>query len=55
MQRYLCKSCNYTVEKRKNAKDESLKRRALELYLDGLGFIYTIRNWKLDLWYEKGL
>ena len=29
---------NYTVEKLKNANDESLKRRTLELYLEGLGF-----------------
>lgn len=37
-QRYLCKDCNYhfTVEHR--GKPESVKRSALILYLEGLGF-----------------
>lgn len=39
-QRYLCKSCNYhyTVQKRSNNKSTDIKRQALELYLEGLGF-----------------
>lgn len=38
-QRYKCKSCNfrYTIEDRSHAKN-FLKRSALELYLEGLGF-----------------
>jgi len=39
-QRYLCKDCNhrYTVEQRTGTGDSALKRQALELYLEGLGF-----------------
>jgi transposase-like protein len=39
-QRYLCRSCNYryTVEQRKGTSDKATKRKALELYLEGLGF-----------------
>ncbi len=38
-QRYKCKSCNfrYTIEDRSDAKN-LLKRSALDLYLEGLGF-----------------
>ena len=38
-QRYKCKSCNfrYTIEDRSDAKN-LLKRLALDLYLEGLGF-----------------
>ncbi len=37
-QRYVCKSCNYyyTVEHRAGTADQETKRRALELYLEGL-------------------
>ena len=38
VQRYRCKDCNYNYTKGRNAKDKSLKRFALELYLEGLGF-----------------
>ena len=39
-QRYTCKDCgyNYTVEKKSTSKSDSMKRQALELYLEGLGF-----------------
>ncbi len=39
-QRYLCKDCNhrYTVAQRSGAGDKAVKRQALELYLEGLGF-----------------
>lgn len=39
-QRYLCLECgyNYTVEKKSTTKDLTMKRNALELYLEGLGF-----------------
>ena len=39
-QRYSCKDCdyNYTVERKSTSKPDSIKRQALELYLEGLGF-----------------
>jgi transposase-like protein len=39
-QRYKCKECgcNYTVELKSTAKPKSLKKKALHLYLEGLGF-----------------
>ena len=39
-QRYVCNVCkyNYTVEKKITAKDSDVKRNALEMYLEGLGF-----------------
>jgi transposase len=39
-QRYLCKGCGYryTVVQRFGTADKATKRRALELYLEGLGF-----------------
>ena len=39
-QRYKCKECNhhYSVELKSTAQPESVKRQALELYLEGLGF-----------------
>jgi transposase-like protein len=39
-QRYRCKNCNYryTVTHRAGTGDEHIKRQALELYLEGLGF-----------------
>jgi transposase-like protein len=39
-QRYKCKACgcNYTVEIKSTAKPKSLKKQALHLYLEGLGF-----------------
>lgn len=40
VQRYKCKECNYkyTVEFKSTAKPKSMKRQALHLYLEGLGF-----------------
>ena len=39
-QRYNCKDCgyNYTVEKKSTSKSDEIKRQALQLYLEGLGF-----------------
>jgi len=39
-QRYKCKGCgcNYTVELKSTAKPKFLKKQALHLYLEGLGF-----------------
>ncbi|WP_411727774.1 IS1 family transposase [Methyloglobulus sp.] len=39
-QRYLCKDCHprYTVAQRSGTGDKAVKRQALELYLEGLGF-----------------
>ena len=40
VQRYKCKSCGYlyTVELKSTAKPMGMKRQALHLYLEGLGF-----------------
>jgi transposase-like protein len=40
MQRYKCKECgyNYTVEKRSGEYSKETKKKALQLYLEGLGF-----------------
>ena len=40
VQRYRCKGCryNYTVEKRSYDYPKSTKKKALQLYLEGLGF-----------------
>ena len=39
-QRYQCKDCHYryTVERKSDVKTEDIQRRALEMYLEGLGF-----------------
>jgi len=39
-QRYLCQSCSYrwTVKRRSTAADNATKRKALEMYLEGLSF-----------------
>jgi transposase-like protein len=39
-QRYRCKSCgyHYTVEKKSDVKSVEIRRMALEMYLEGLGF-----------------
>ena len=39
-QRYKCKECgyNYTVERRSTEYSKEVKKRALQLYLEGLGF-----------------
>lgn len=40
LQRYKCKDCqyNFTVEKRSNEYPKSMRKKALQLYLEGLGF-----------------
>ena len=40
IQRYKCKKCNFrhTVQKKSSAASLSIKRYALQLYLEGLGF-----------------
>jgi len=40
LQRYKCKECgyNYTVKKRSGEYSKETKRKALQLYLEGLGF-----------------
>ncbi len=42
-QRYKCSDCgyNYTVELKSTAFSVSVKRQALQLYLEGLGFMST--------------
>lgn len=39
-QRYLCKDCGYryTVERKSDVKSKEIRRLALEMYLEGLGF-----------------
>ena len=39
-QRFLCKSCGrrYTVEKKSDVKPPEVRKLALEMYLEGLGF-----------------
>ena len=39
-QRHKCKDCNYryTVEKKSDVKSKEVRRLALEMYLEGLGF-----------------
>jgi transposase-like protein len=39
-QRYVCKRCNYydTVEQRAGTAYQETKRKALQLYLEGLGY-----------------
>jgi transposase-like protein len=45
IQRYKCKECgrNYTVELKLTAKPKSMKKQALHLYLEGLGFRFIGR------------
>jgi transposase-like protein len=44
-QRYKCKECgcNYTVELKSTGKSKSMKKQALHLYIEGLGFRSTGR------------
>jgi transposase len=37
-QRYLCKDCNYHFTVKQRGKPDDVKRNALHLYLEGLGF-----------------
>ena len=72
-QRYKCKSCHYryTIERKSDVKSEEVKRLALEMYLEGLGFrsigrilsishvtvYYWVKNWgeKISLPKRKSL
>jgi transposase-like protein len=49
-QRYKCKQCNYnyTVELKSYAKPKKLKRFALEMYLEGIGFRSIARLLKVS-------
>ena len=49
-QRYTCKDCgyNYTVERKSRSKPDSMKRQALQLYLEGLGFRSIARILKVS-------
>ena len=38
IQRYKCKNCGYNFTKGRHSKPVHLKRLALQLYLEGLGF-----------------
>jgi len=40
VQRYKCKNCGYryTVERRSNEKPSEMKKKAIDLYLEGMGF-----------------
>ena len=40
LQRYKCKNCgfNFTVEKRSNQYPKSIRKKAFQLYLEGMGF-----------------
>ena len=48
-QRYKCKKCsyNYTVTKKSTAKSQHTKKKALNLYLEGLGFRSIGRSLKV--------
>lgn len=62
VQRYRCKGCgfNFTVEKKSNEYSLSVKKKALQLYLEGLGFRsigrflgagnVTVLNWGPLFW-----
>jgi transposase-like protein len=45
LQRYKCKDCgrSFTVELKSTAKPEDVKRQALQMYLEGLGFCSIAR------------
>ena len=59
-QRYKCKSCNYmyTVQLKSTAKSSEIKRIALEMYLEGLGFnsiarILKVSHLAVQKWINK--
>lgn len=60
LQRYKCKDCgcNYTVEKRSGEYSKEVRRKALQLYLEGLGFrsigrILEVSNVSVLNWIKK--
>ena len=60
VQRYRCKECeyNFTVEKRSGEYSNDIKRKALQLYLEGLGFrsigrILTVSNVSVLNWIKE--
>ena len=59
-QRYKCKICGYyySVERKSDVKSESVRRQALELYLEGTGFraigrLLQISFGTVYLWIKK--
>jgi transposase-like protein len=60
LQRYNCKKCNYyyTVCRKSTAKSLSIKRYALNMYLEGLGFrqiarVLTVSHTSVYRWINK--
>ncbi len=60
VQRYRCKECkyNFTVEKRSGEYSNEIKRKALQLYLEGLGFrsigrILSVSNVSVLNWIKE--
>ena len=58
VQRYKCKECGYNFTKGRRAKPTYLKRLALQLYLEGLGFraigrILKVGNVSILNWIRK--
>ena len=60
VQRYRCKECeyNFTVEKRSGEYSNDIKRKALQLYLEGLGFrsigrILSVSNVSVLNWIKE--
>jgi transposase len=57
-QRYLCKNCGYQFSVKYQGKPISVKKKALELYLEGLGFraigrILKVSNVNIGRWIKK--
>ncbi len=59
-QRYKCSDCgyNYTVELKSTAFSASVKRQALQLYLEGLGFrsigrVLGVSHVSVQKWIKK--
>ena len=48
IQRYKCKNCGYNFTKGRHSKPVHLKRLALQLYLEGLGFRSIARILKVS-------
>lgn len=59
-QRYKCKNCHYfySVEKKSTAQNKEIKRLALEMYLEGIGFnsiarIFNISHVSVQQWVKS--
>jgi len=59
-QRYRCKECHYfyTVGKKSTGQDKGIKRLALEMYLEGIGFnsiarIFGVSHVSVQQWVKK--